>query len=148
MERQPSLSLRRGDPTANVCMGCLNEETIQAYFDLLKDVLLENGLMDSPCQIYNVDQTGIPLDHHPPKIVTKGVKIKVRSLTSGNKSQITVIGCVNAAGSHIPPFEIFYAKNMNHDWTEGEVPGTTYSMSQKGWTDNQLFKGWLTDHLL
>ena len=71
MERQPSLSLRKGDPTANIRMDCLNEETIQAYFNLLKDVLLEHDLMDLPCQIYNVHETGIPLYHRPPKVVTK-----------------------------------------------------------------------------
>ena len=148
MERQSYLALRKGDATANVRMDCLNKETIQGYFDLLKEVLLENNLMDSPCQIYNVDETGIPLDHRPPRVVTRKGQKKVRSRTSGNKSQITVIGCVNAAGSHIPPFVIFDAKNLNHNWTEGEVPGTTYETSQKGWVDTQLFKGWLTDHFL
>ena len=146
MERQPDLSLRKGDATANVCMDCLNEETMQTYFELLKEVLLEHSLMDSPCQIYNVDETGIPLDHHPPKVVTRKDQKKIRSRTSGNKSQITIIGCVNTAGSHIPPFVIFDAKNLNHDWTKGEVPGTTYETSQKDWVDIQLFKGWLTDH--
>ena len=148
MERQSYLALRKGDATANVRMDCLNEETIQAYFNLLKEVLSENNLMDSPCQIYNVDETGIPLDHRPPKVVTRKGQKKVRSRTTGNKSQITVIGCVNAAGSHIPPFVIFDAKNLNHDWTDGEVPGTTYGTSQKGWVDTELFKVWLTDHFL
>ena len=148
MDRRPDLSLRKGDATANVRMDCLNEETIQAYFDLLKEVLLEYKLMDLPCQIYNVDETGIPLDHRPPKVVTKKGQKKVRSRTSGNKSQITVIGCVNAGGSHMPPFVIFDAKNLNHAWTTGEVPGTTYGTSQKGWVDTELFKGWLTNHFL
>ena len=148
MKRQPDFSLRKGDATANVCKDCLNEETMQAYFDLLKEVLLEHSLMDSPCHIYNVDETGIPLNHHPPKVVTRKGQKKIRSRTSGNKSQITIIGCVNAAGSHIPPFVIFDAKNLNHDWTKGEVPGTTYGTSQKGWVDTQLLKGWLTDHFL
>ena len=148
MARRPSLSLRKGDATANVRMDCLNEETIQTYFNLLKDILLEHGLMDLPGQIYNVDETGIPLDHRPPKVVTRKGQKKVRSHTSGNKSQITIIGCINAAGSHIPPFVIFDAKNLNHNWTEGEVPGTTHGTSQKGWMDTQLFKGWLTDHFL
>lgn len=36
MERQSHLSLRKGDPTANVQMDCLNPETMKQYFDLLK----------------------------------------------------------------------------------------------------------------
>jgi hypothetical protein len=31
---------------------------------------------------------------------------------------------------------------------KGEVSGTTYGMSAKGWVDSELFRGWLTDHFL
>ena len=46
------------------------------------------------------------------------------------------------------PFVIFDAKSLNQEWTKGEVPGTTYGMSSKGWVDTELFQGWLTDHFL
>ena len=52
MTRQPQLSLRKGDPTANVRMDCLNKETMDKYFDLLRDTLVENNLMESPNRIY------------------------------------------------------------------------------------------------
>ena len=148
MDRHPKLSLRKGDATANVRMECLNPDMMKQYFDLLKDALEKHGLMDSPAQIYNVDETGMPLDHRPPKIVTKKGQKKVRYRTSGNKSQITVIGCVSAVGQAIPPFVIFDAKNLNAEWTEGEVAGTTYGLSEKGWVDTELFRGWLVDHFL
>ena len=63
MARQPELSLRRGNATANVRMNCLNPEAMKKYFELLKDVLVENDLLNSPSQIYNVDETGMPFDH-------------------------------------------------------------------------------------
>ena len=65
MERQPHLRLRKGDATSNVRMDCLNKETMMEYFDLLKSVLTEHELMESPNQIYNVDETGMPSDHRP-----------------------------------------------------------------------------------
>ena len=40
----------------------------------------------------------------------------------------------------------FSAKQLNPLWTRGEVPGTRYGLSDKGWTDQVLFKGWLKDH--
>ena len=43
---------------------------------------------------------------------------------------------------------IFEGKYLNLLWTVGEVPGTYYSMSEKGWTDQELFKHWLKDHFL
>lgn len=148
MARQPKLSLRKGDPTANVRMDCLNKKTMDEYFDLLHDVLEKNELTNKPSQIYNVDETGMPLDHRPPKIVTKRGHKKVRYRVSGNKSQITVIGCVSASGHTIPPFVIFDAKSLNYEWTNGEVPGTMYGLSKKGWVDTELFRSWMTDHFL
>lgn len=148
LERQPSLRLRRGDATANVRMDCVNQAVISSYFDLLKSVLQEHELMQSPAQIYNVDETGVPLDHRPPNVLAKRGQKKVRYRTTGNKSQITVVGCVSATGQAIPPFVIFDAKCLNIEWTKGEVPGTTYGLSTKGWIDSELFRGWLVDHFL
>ena len=40
MTRHPSLSLRKGDPIANVRMECTDKDTMAEYFDLLKTTLL------------------------------------------------------------------------------------------------------------
>ena len=40
---------------------------------------------------------------------------------------------------------IFDSKTLNHKWTEGEVSATTYGLSDKGWVDLELFRGWLID---
>ena len=90
-------------------MNCLNEDVIADYFELLKEELTKNKLMNSPSRIYNVDETGICLDGH------KGQK-KVWYRTSGNKSQVTVIACMSASGQCIPPFVIFDAKKLNLEW--------------------------------
>ena len=53
-----------------------------------------------------MDETGMLLDPRPPKVaVPKGWK-KVRYRCSGQKSQITVIGCGNATGQTIPPYTL------------------------------------------
>lgn len=72
----------------------------------------------------------------------------MRYRVSGKKEQITVLGCANAIGQSIPPMVIFEGKYLNHEWTKGEVPGTYYGMSGKGWTDQELFCHWLKDHFL
>ena len=146
--RQPHLSYRKGDPTANVRMNCLTKEVITDYFNLLKDVLTENNLFESPNQIYNVDETGIALDGHAPRVIAKRGQKKVRYRTSGNRSQLTVIACVNASGQCIPPFVIFDAKRLNMEWRKGEVVGTAYGLSSNGWVDSELFRGWLSEHFL
>ena len=92
---------------------CTDKETIGSYYDLLETVMKEN-LLDKPGQLYNVDETGMPLD--PPKLrvcAQKGQK-KVRQRGSGNKSQITVVSCGSATGHVIPPLVIFEGKIFNH----------------------------------
>ena len=43
---------------------------------------------------------------------------------------------------------IFDAAKLNALWTKGEVPGTRYGVSSRGWVDQQLFQGWLVEHFL
>ena len=102
-ERQPKLSLRRGDPTAHVRMDSTNKKTICAYYNLLEETLQKNDLSHSPAHIYNMDETGMPLDPRPPNAVAKRGQKKVRHSVSGKKEQITVLGCANAIGQVIPP---------------------------------------------
>jgi len=69
MERHPTIALRKGDPIANVQMDSMEKTTMAEYFDLLKTILTENNMLDKPHQIYKVDETGMPFDHRPPKVV-------------------------------------------------------------------------------
>ena len=111
IKRHDALSLRKGDPTAAVHMDCLTTEKITAYFENLEVCLQEHNLMNCPGQIYNVDETGMPLDHRPPKVVGRKGKRKVRCRVTGNKAQITVVACVSASGQTIPPYVIKTAKS-------------------------------------
>ena len=134
LQRQLQLCLRKGDATASVRMNAMSKQhELEEYFHVLKDVLEKNGLMNQPGCIYNVDESGMPFEHRPPRVVTAKGQRKVRYRTSGNKSQTTVIGCVSAAGQALPPFVIFDAKSLNMDWTIGQVVGTTYGLSDNGW---------------
>ena len=147
-ERWPQLSLRKGDsfPIVREQMTC--REVFESYFSLLKETLEKYDLMDKPSQVYNCDESGMPLEHKQPKtLALKGTK-KVRQCTSGNKTQITVLGCVSAAGQVMPPMVVFSGKNFNHTLSEGEVPGTFYGMSDSGWMDQELFASWFSCHFL
>ena len=77
LQRQGDLSLRRGDSTAHVRMDAVNKETIDHYFALLKEVLDTHNLADNPAQIYNVDESGMPLDFKTPNVVAETGSKKV-----------------------------------------------------------------------
>ena len=147
-KRLPQLSLRKGDPFQHARAEMTNYEVFKNYFDLLGETLDKYDLKDKPSQIYNCDESGMPLEHKLPRTISaKGTK-KVRQCSSGNKTQITVLGCASATGQALPPMVIFAGKKFNHTLSEGEIPGTLYGVSDSGWMDHELFALWFSSHFL
>ena len=149
MERQPQLRLHKGDKTSFVSMDAMmQKQELDKYFVTLKNIMVEHDLMDKLEQVYNVDESGMPLEQQFPRVVARKRKKKVIYCTSGNKSQITIVGCINAIGQTMPPLTIYDAKNLNMEWTKEEVPGTTYALSDNGRIDMELFKQQFYSHFL
>ena len=65
--------------------------------------LTDNDLIGKLAQIFNMDETGMPLDPNPfPVIAPVGCK-HVSIMWSDDKTCITVVACCNASGSVNPP---------------------------------------------
>ena len=58
-------------------------EVINKYFDFL-----ENNISDYPAQIFDCNETGLPLDHIPKFVVAVRGQKHPRVVTSGNKWHI------------------------------------------------------------
>ena len=147
-ERWPELSLRKGDAFSLAREKMTSAEVFNSYFNLLEETLKKYNLIEKPAQLYNCDESGMPLEHKLPKIIAKKGAKKVRQISSGNKTQITVLACCSATGQAIPPMVIFSGKKFNHDLSKREVPGTLYGMSDSGWMDQELFFNWFANHFL
>lgn len=148
LKRNPQLRLRAGDPTANVRMDALSKKNLAHYFKLMKTEFDKYDFYSHPEAIYNMDESGVPLEPRPPKIIAKKGQKKVRYRTTGTKAQITVVGCGSATGQILPPFIIFAGKQINPLWCKDEVAGTRYAVSDNGWIDQELFRYWLDEHFL
>lgn len=146
--RNPQISLRTTSALSYARAKGQNTEALSSYFDILEDTFNEHKLHDKPNLVFNMDETGLPLSPVPIKGVCKKGTKTPDSITSGDKSQITVIGCVSAAGHCIPPMIIWDRKTLQPDMTKGELPETMYGLSSKGWTDQELFKVWFEFHFL
>ena len=68
-QRHPNLSLRTASPLSYVRMVGSNPEIIFSYFNLLEQTLVDNELEKKPSQIFNLDETGMPLDPNPPRVI-------------------------------------------------------------------------------
>lgn len=120
---------------------------IDHYYDLLA-TLSQNHILNKPMQIFNYDESGFPLEHKPEKVIgLKGMR-QINTHTSGEKAQNTVLACGSASGYVMPPMVIYDRINLQQELHAGEVPGTIYGLSEKGWIDTELFELWLDHHFL
>ena len=90
----------------------------------------------------------MPLDPAPPKVIARKGQKHTQSITTGNKTQITVLSCCSASGHVLPPMIVFDRKTLKAEMTVGEVPGSMYGLSESGWVDGELFDLWFRHHFL
>ena len=84
-----------------------------------------------------MDETGLPLDYCSPHVLAERGQKKVRYHSTGNKSQVTAVGWINAVGQALSTF-VFDAKSLNMKWCVDEGPGTTYRLSGNRWMAMKL----------
>ena len=101
-----------------------DSDVLSKYFDILEDCLTQNSIVDKPGVIFNCDESGLPLNSKCAKVVDKSGSKSPSFVTGGDKSQLTVLACSNAAGYAIPPFVIFGRQSLNQGMSKSEVPGT------------------------
>ena len=148
VRRNPRITLRSGIPLSLARASASDPEMLLRYYDTLEHTLRVNGLYDKPACQFNTDEIGIALNPAAPRVVQeRGVK-NPNFVTGGNKTQLTVLACVGAAGYAIPPYVIFDRVTWNPKLAEGEVPGSLYGLSRNGWIDSELFTLWFSDHFL
>ena len=66
---QKALQSQSSYSWAGLCPGCaLTTWSLNRYYELLEQTLREHDLLDKPCQIFNLDETGMAVPA-PPKVV-------------------------------------------------------------------------------
>ena len=146
--RHSELTLRTASKLAYCRSIASDPEIFQNYFDLLETTLKRNKLFNQPNLLFNCDESGFSMDHKPGKLIGLKTERCLNMTTSGNKAQLTVLACVSAAGYAIPPMIIFDRQRLQKEFTVGEIPGTLYGLSKKGWIDSELFDNWFNNHFL
>ena len=98
---------------------------------MLEDILDQYNLYGKSNPIFTMDETRLPL---PLKAIYICGNKTPSEVSSGVKHQITVVTCVSAGGKCLPPIVIIMGwKAFSPNLAVGEVPGTIYGFSTKGW---------------
>ncbi|XP_031342963.1 tigger transposable element-derived protein 1-like [Photinus pyralis] len=150
MSRNPELSIRKSEGISLARSRNMNKTNVLKYFDLLQDILVDNGLVNKPSNIYNMDESGLQLNNKPGYVVAAKGSKSVTNVTSGEKGEtISVIACCNGEGTFLPPACVFKGKNEKPEYRDNMPPGSTIYMSVKSaYVTTDIFFLWLKDHFL
>ena len=112
--------------------------------------MTENGLLNKPSNIFNMDETGLQLNNKPGFVIAQKGSKNVAAITSSEKGEtITITSCCNAEGIFIPPVCIFKGKNKKAEFEDNSPPGATVYMNEKSaYINTNLFFMWLKNHFL
>ena len=67
-----------------------NEAVLKHFYDTIEPIVTENNQSRDHDMIWNCDETGVPLDFRPRKVVASKHAQNIWSLNSGDKTNITV----------------------------------------------------------
>lgn len=81
----------------------MEPDKVQKYLGCLKKVMDVDDVHIKHGSVWNMDETGVQLNHKPHLIVAQKESKYLHSRTSGNRETITIIAAINAAGGALPP---------------------------------------------
>jgi len=118
------------------------EGNVRYYFDNLCSALRELELTNSPAQIWNCDETGVSAQGRCMErvICPKGMAAKVQR--SACRENVSIMGCINAAGGYIPPMYIYAGARRKMEWLPGAPDGAVCAVTESSNVNTDLFLIW------
>lgn len=140
LKRDPHLSRRKAQLMNPARAQKLNKFIVEDHFTKLTKIFDEMNLHQNPQNLFNMDEKGCRLTiHHQQQVIgQKGTK-RVHLVAPEHAENVTIAGCCNALGNHIPPMVIFKGKRLKREWEENLPHGTLVKMAEKGSMTTELF---------
>ncbi|KAF2886960.1 hypothetical protein ILUMI_19213 [Ignelater luminosus] len=109
LKRNPCISVRKPEVISIQRIAGFNKTEVNKFFHNLEEVMTKSFF--TPQCIYNMDETGVTTVQETEKIFASKDQKRVGSLTSWERGKtITVICCMSAAGTFVPPMFIYPRK--------------------------------------
>ena len=141
--RHPQLTLRTADNLERSRANALNKQVVDNYFETLKVTLETNNLVNTPRQLFNCDETFLPLNISSEKVIARKNAQHVYSQSRGTSEHITLLCGASAAGMALPPMIIFSKAFPGGSYKFDGPDDAVYAKSESGWIDSELFLAWM-----
>ncbi len=139
----------------NQAMADVTEEDIRKWFLQTSEYVHKGwkavgapGLLMDPSRIFNADEAGFALDAGTGKrnkvVVLQGAR-QVTKVAPGTKRQVTVLSCIGADGTVIPPYILMKGKSKISTATceYFRFSDAWYHVTSSGWMTADAFLLWL-----
>ena len=141
--RHPELTLRTADNLEPSRASALTKEVVDGYFETLKCTLEESDLVNEPRQLFNCDETFLPLNMSCEKVITRKNTKYVYTQSRGTSEHITLLCGASAARVALPPMIIFSKSFPGGVYKFYGPDDAVYGKSESGWIDSELFMVWM-----
>ena len=144
LSRHPDLSLKNAEALDVARAADCSQANILSWHKKYEDVLKQFEITN-PEYICNCDETGFALQSKSGKILTDKGHKNPYSISSSNKSQMTVLMCGTASGKVLPPFILFPGKTINPSYAVDLTAEATCFPTEKGWMNKEAFLRWIKE---
>ncbi|ETV77665.1 hypothetical protein H257_08556 [Aphanomyces astaci] len=119
------------------------ENAVTAFYEELFDALTHVNM--DPKRVFNMDETSFSPSKAATKVVVHRSTQHVYVEESTASAHVTIVACVGADGSKIPPLFILPGDRVTTGACDSLViPGATVTTSEKGWSNSYICRKWLT----
>ena len=133
VSRHPKLALRTPATLSLARATATDQGSLDNYFDELESTLEENQLLDKPCLIFNMDETGMPLEPKTSKKLSPGKVTRIlHKYPAVFSPRLPLLAVLVWEGSACLPLLFGIGRIFHlHELATDEVPGTVYGLSSK-----------------
>ena len=144
-KRHPDMSLRKPEATSSARLRTMKRSVVDDYFQALSNIIIENRLGRD--QIWNMDESGFMLTHKPTNVIARKGTKNIVGRTANSRESLSVLACVCANGTHLPPMIIVRGKTIRslHRWNVEDAPkDTLWTHQSKAFMEAGLAEEWMT----
>jgi hypothetical protein len=141
--RHPHLNVAVGRRIESVRMDGATKAVLNPWFDAYQKVVQEHGIKQE--NTYNMDESGFSIGTmESTRIIIDSTLRTKHQAHPGRQEWVSMVECICADGTILPPLGIFKGKNVLQNWIPNEVlEHWFFSANTKGWTSNLHGLEWL-----